>query len=131
MKSHMGLNILLCVLAVLGIMCILMKYKEGFISSGIYPLSEDKGLLYGEYKMKEHPGLSDYSAATAWSLYPSYAVGSYAQITNNKKYWPTPCNGYTTPPDMCGGLYKPQNHIETTQAPPRPCCRRVNYYCST
>ena len=45
MKSHMGLNVLLCVSAVLGIMCILMKYKEGFISSGIYPLSEDKGLL--------------------------------------------------------------------------------------
>ena len=131
MKSHMGLNVILCVLAVLGIMCILMKYKEGFISSGIYPLSEDKGLLYGEYKMKDQPGLSNYNASTAWSLYPSYAVGSYAQVTNNKKYWETPCNGYTIPADMCGGLYKTKLHTDSTQPPPRSCCQRVNYYCST
>jgi hypothetical protein len=130
MKSHMGLNILLCVLSVLGIMFILMNYKEGFLSPGIYPLADDKGLLVGEYKMKENPGLSNYNGATAWSLYPSYAVGSYAQVTNNKKYWPSPCNGYTTPPDMCGGLYQQNKHVETRQAPPQDCCTRVNYYCS-
>ena len=130
MKSHMGLNIILCILAVLGIVFIVSNYKETFLSPGVYPISDDKGLLLGEYKMKKHPGLSNYNASEAWQLYPSYAVGSYAQITNNKKYWPSPCNGYTTPPDMCGGLYKVKNTAEHTQAPPRSCCQRVNYYCT-
>lgn len=130
MKSHMGLNILLCILAVLGIMLILANNKETFLSPGIYPVTVDKGLLIGEYKMKKNPGLSNYSAATAWSLYPSYALGSYSQVTNNKRYWPSPCNGYTTPPDMCGGLYQQKDVVETRQAPPRECCHRVNYYCA-
>ena len=130
MKSHKGLNILLCILSVLGIMFILTNNKEGFLSPAAYPISDDKGLLVGEYKMKKNPGLSKYSAATAWSLYPSYAVGSYSQVTNNKKYWPSPCNGYTTPPDMCGGLYQPRHDFVTRQATPRECCQRVNYYCS-
>ena len=130
MGSHMGLNIILCILAVLGIVFIVSNYKETFLSPGVYPVSDDKGLLIGEYKMKKHPGLSNYNASEAWQLYPSYAVGSYAQRTNNKKYWPSPCNGYTTPPDMCGGLYQIKNTTEHTQAPPRSCCQRVNYYCT-
>ena len=55
--------------------------KEGFhnLTPGIYPMSDTKGLLYPTYQMKNNPGLSDLDMQRAYKLYPSYAVGSYAQ----------------------------------------------------
>ena len=110
-------------------MSILLRYKEGFLSPGMYPSSDDQGVLVGEYQMQPNPGLSDYNSTTAWKLYPSNAVGSYAQTTNNKRYWESPCNGLSTPPDMCGGIYQPQAVTVPTQAQPESGCHRVNYYC--
>jgi len=129
MKSSIVLNSILLVFAVLGIMSILLRYKESFLSPGMYPSSDEQGILAGEYQMQPNPGLSSYNSTTAWELYPSYAVGSYAQITNNKKYWESPCNGLSTPPDMCGGIYQQKTVTAPTQSPPESDCRRVNYYC--
>jgi len=131
MNRGAALNYVLFGMAILGILVILGGYKETFLSPGIYPESDTKGLLFGDYKMKKNPGLSDMSASTAWKLYPSYAVGSYEQTTNNKRYWPTPCNGWTTPSDMCGGLYQKKSFdIEAPKSPPWGCLR-VNYYCTS
>lgn len=136
MKKDIILKGVIAVLAILGIMFILNKKKEGFhnLTPGIYPMSDTKGLLYPTYQMKNNPGLSDLDMQRAYKLYPSYAVGSYAQITNNKRYWETPCNGLTTPPDFCGGLYKPRHCDHPPVVPPPKLgdksCNRVNYYCS-
>ncbi len=136
MKKDIILKGVIAVLAILGIMFILNKKKEGFhnLTPGIYPMSDTKGLLYPTYQMKNNPGLSDLDMQRAYKLYPSYAVGSYAQITNNKRYWETPCNGLSTPPDFCGGLYKPRHCDHPPVVPPPKLgdesCNRVNYYCS-
>ena len=79
--------------------------------------------------MKNNPGLSDLDMERAYKLYPTFAVGSYAQITNNKRYWSTPCNGLTMPSDMCGGLYKLRHCEHAPIVPPKEHCNRVNYYC--
>ena len=65
----------------------------------------------------------------AYKLYPTFAVGSYAQITNNKRYWDSPCNGLTMPSDMCGGLYKLKHCDHAPVVPPKEHCNRINYYC--
>lgn len=137
MKSNLFLNILLSVLAILGIFYVVGNNKETFetFSSAPFPTSADTGLLYPGYKMRNNPGLSEFGMEKAYKLYPTYAVGSYAQETNNKRYWDSPCNGWTTPPEMCGGLYKPSNMSEKSRckaniAKNEWTCNRVNFYCS-
>ena len=131
MSKGMCLQSVLFALAILGIFTILKNAKEGFSNLGIYPESVAKGLLYPSYKMTNNPtGLSDLDMQKAYKLYPTYAVGSYTQITNNKRYWDSPCNGLTTPPDMCGGLYEKRHDEHPVTVPPNKYCRRVNYFCS-
>jgi len=133
MKKDYCLKVIISVLAILGIFIIINNKKEGFmnLAPGMYPSSDTKGLLYPSYKMKNNPGLSNLDMEKAYKLYPTYAVGSYAQITNNKRYWESPCNSLTTPTDMCGGLYE-LRHCDHAPVLPPPAlgnCNRVNYYC--
>jgi len=147
----MYLKMLIIIFAVLGIYLVLENNKEGFsafgipasqqvafgipasqqVAFGIYPQSVQRGLLYPAYQMKNNPrGLSNLNMEKAYKLYPTHVVGSYAQTTNNKRYWKTPCNGKTTPPNMCGGLYENKHYKQQSVVPPRNFCRRVNYFCS-
>ena len=127
------LNGFLSILAILGILYILSGYKETFLSPGMYPISEDRGLL-DSWKMQSHPGLSNFSYGNSYKLYPMTPEGSYAQVTNNKRYWSSPCNATSSPADMCGGMYVPRD----PSIPAQPCrpnldCNqgsRVNFYCS-
>lgn len=63
---------------ILGIILILGGAKEGF-SGASYPQSVTKGLLSSDYPTTARPGLSNYSYSSAWRLYPTWALGSYAQ----------------------------------------------------
>ena len=87
--------------------------RKHFFSPGDYPRSVDGGILsppYGNYPQYPKgpctPGVSDYTYKQAWKLQPPVPLGSYAQVTNNKQFWSSPCNGTSTPPEICGGLYK-------------------------
>ena len=46
-------------------------------------------------------------AGDNWFHEPVYALGSYAQVTNNVRYPSSPDNGSCTPPSFCGSFYAP------------------------
>ena len=129
------LNLFLTGLAILGILYILAGYKkEAFLSPGIYPESDMKGIL-NQYKMRSNPELSSMTYEQESLLYPISPVGSYKQTTNNKRYWSQPCNGTMSPATFCNSLYQEKN-IEKPAAICRPnldCTngKRVNFYCSS
>ena len=123
------------------IIYILSKRKEGFIMGSPFPYSVTKGLLappFGDFTMKKRDTqgnrLSKSNYVSAWELYPQTPAGSYSQVTNNKQYWDTPCNGTTTPTEMCGGFYnkrKVKSHPPLPYPPLSPQTGvRVNYYVS-
>ena len=72
------LNIIILIMALLGIMLILGKYKETFVpmtiplERGTYPETEIQGILAGPYQMKKNAGLSDYTYETESKLYPGF-----------------------------------------------------------
>ena len=47
------------------------------------------------------------SVGDNWFHEPVYALGSYAQVTNNVRYPSSPDNGSCTPPSFCGSFYAP------------------------
>ena len=127
------LNVFLTGLAILGILYILSGYKETFLSPGVYPQADETGIL-NQYSMRSDPKLSDSTYSSEWLLYPTSPVGSYAQVTNNKRYWEQPCDGTMSPATFCNSLYR-KKKISL----PAPLCRpgldcpgaeRVNFYCT-
>ena len=127
------LNVFLTGLAILGILYILSGYKETFLSPGIYPQSDESGLL-NQYTMRSKPSLSDMTYESESKLFPISPVGSYSQVTNNKRYWSQPCNGTMAPANFCNSLYNKKTPTISSQ-PCRPelsCSSgdRVNFYCS-
>jgi len=131
----------LIIFIILGTLSFLGRKKELFSMPGDYPRSVDGGILsppYGNYPQYKKgpctPGVSDYNYSTAWKLQPPVPVGSYAQVTNNKEYWSSPCNGTSTPAEICGGLYKNKkiNKKSLIKCPPISPKRgvRVGFYVS-
>ena len=140
--SSNACSITLIVLIILGVLYILYRRREGFLSPGAFPMALDSGLLsppYGHYNMFPKgacsPGLSKATYKEEWKLYPYTGMSSYAQTTNNKQYWSTPCNGTSAPPEVCGGLYEKKQIVPplAIKPPPpnlSPPAVRVNYYVS-
>lgn len=127
------LNMILILFLVLGICTVVGGTKEMFISRGEFPISVDSPMMQNSlYPYKRPGGLSDSSYRDQWLKYPIWAVGNYEQKTNNIRYWPTPCNGTSTPADICGGLYeKIEVKKDCIPSPPKKyCSTRVNYYCN-
>ena len=81
--------------------------EEGFqlLDPARFPCSIEKPNLYGDYPVKKDPHLTNLSYSDIWTEYPSVQVGSYEQVTNNKKYWDNPNNGTCVRADMCNGIY--------------------------
>ncbi len=128
------LNCMIFGMALLGVVAILGGYREAFIPLGMgaYPEVEEGLILDGDYRMKKHAGLSNFTYEEESTLYPVTQVGSYAQTTNNKEYWKIPCNGTAAPADFCGGFYDAKAiPPKSAAAPPKQGCLRVNYYCSS
>jgi len=129
----------LMLLIILGVLYILYTRQEGFLSGGHFPESLRGGMLAppnGNYKMFPKgpcaPGLSRETYQNEWKLYPYTDMSSYAQVTNNKRYWNTPSNGTSAPPEVSGKLYQKRKIIRP--APLKPPSNyphgaaRVNYY---
>jgi len=124
---------------ILGVLYILSKRQEGFLSPMPFPSTMGNAILSpqnGYYplipKGKCKPGVSDESYSKEWKEYPYTPMASYAQVTNNKEYWSNPNNGTSTPPDINRGLYGKKKVVNPppTPMPPNNPQRgvRVNYY---
>lgn len=133
----------LCIVLAIAFMCfgLDMCYKnknnnwsEGFaLSPGSFPDASTYPILHNDYPIKTPGGVSNLTSADLESYYPVFDH-SYAQYTNNVRYWATPNNGKCSPPEFCGGLYKNKSIKDLHIAPvPRPISlnsevRRVNFY---
>jgi len=137
MKSNIYINIILAGLIILGILYVIGGYKEGFHTReacGQNLLS--RPLLappFGDYKQTDNKcALSNYNHESTLSLAAKSNLADYSQVTNNKRYWSTPCNGAIMLPEMCGGLYKRKKIIAPAQvSPPNDTGVRVNYFDSS
>ena len=87
--------------------------------AGIYPVSEDKPLVYKSFPYTGNKNVSNNTASDVWWHYPVFKVGSYAQITNNLKHQRNPDNGTCVRSDFCGALYK-DNQKGTNYIVPLP-----------
>jgi len=114
--------------AILAIGLVLSGYKETFeLMPGKYP---SRVLLADSYPVKTNKGLSDNGSNEQYLLDPSVFIGDYKLVTNNQKYWDTPCNGSSFPPTICGGLYGEKKETEEKICRPGFNCRRVGFFCS-
>ena len=113
------------------------KIKEKYSNytleeAGIYPVSEDKPILYKEYPYTGHKTVSDNTASDVWWHYPIFTEGSYAQITNNLKYQRNPDNGTCVDSEFCGVLYKDNQQASNITVPLPPVADgegiRVGYF---
>ena len=118
----------LCLLGLLGIMYILSKYTEGFLSSGDFPFSVDNPSLKNDYPVKKNPQLSTDTSEIMSKEQPRTPMSSYEQVTNNFRYWKNPNNGMCSPADFCNSIYNnKQIHVPTVPTP-NDLSVRVNYY---
>ena len=117
-------------------MCSKGQRREGFaakLSPGSFPDASTYPILHNDYPIKTPGGVSNMTSNDLESYYPVFDH-SYAQYTNNVRYWATPNNGKCSPPEFCGGLYKNKPIKKLHIAPvPRPISlnsevRRVNFY---
>jgi len=117
-----------------------INYLEGFQSSsdlyygnlGVNKDSNENILLKDSYPLKNRIGVSNDTANKIWWHYPTFEVGSYAQITNNLKYPNNPDIGRCTATEFCGSIYeekqKKSNYIEPLPPIDPNCGTRIGYF---
>jgi len=80
--------------------------------------------------------VSDKNASDVWTEYPVSEMSSFAQETNNKRYWENPDNGTASRSEFSNAFYKNRDNTPSNAVPniPPPRCgenaRRVNVYCA-
>ena len=99
-------------------------------SMGDYP--SDNVLVQDIYPITGRNGITDNQASNIWWHYPTFKLGSYAQITNNIRYSNNPDIGNCMPASMCGSLYKEKrnksNYIHPLPPVNNSCGTRVGYF---
>lgn len=105
--------------------------SEGFVP--LLPASSTApGTILQYYPTLDPTGkLGTKDSNQLWWHYPTFKVGSYAQITNNIRYPNNPDVGQCQPISMCNVLYgdkqEKKNDYEAS-TPPEPGKVRVNFY---
>ncbi len=99
---------------------------------GDVPRSQTDVLVQDTYPITGINGISNDNSSDIWWHYPTFKLGSFAQITNNLKYPNNPDEGTCMPASMCGALYK-EKHLGTNYITPLPqinptCGTRVGYF---
>jgi hypothetical protein len=115
-----------------------IKRKDGFSNYtldnavGGFPASQTEVLLEDTYPAIGKNQVSNESAYKMWWRYPTFELGSYAQITNNLRYPNNPDDARCTPANMCYALYKDKaigsNYVKPLQPLNPDCGTRVGYF---
>ena len=86
---------------------------------GTYPTAVD-GAILDDFPRIGRNSVSNESASTNWWHYPTFALPSFAQITNNLRFFKNPDIGTCVRPEMCGALYHSKRNApnEVTPLPP-------------
>ena len=99
---------------------------------GRYLFPQSYVLVEDTYPVTGSRNISNNEANDIWWHWPTFKVGSYAQITNNIKYPNNPDVGQCMPSSFCGALYKEkQTHTNYTHVLPpvnSGCKTRVGYF---
>jgi len=104
------------------------------LAPGESPTSEILPLLSDSYPYTGAKRVGNKGYAQMWWQYPTFEVGSYAQITNNIRYPKNPDDGQCRRAEFCDVLYdnNQQQSNVSVPLPPAPAVRadsvRVNYY---
>jgi hypothetical protein len=101
-------------------------------SMGDYPGALTNALVQDIYPITGRNGITDNQASDIWWHYPTFKLGSYAQITNNIRYSNNPDIGNCMPASICGSLYKEKqlksNYIHPLPPVNNDCGTRVGYF---
>ena len=88
--------------------------------------------LLDSYPSSKKNNVSNDSYNDIWWYYPIFKLGSYAQVTNNLKYFNNPDDGECRTAEFCGALYKnakaDTNVIQPLPPVPDTPGTRVGYY---
>ena len=99
---------------------------------GGFPSAQTDLLVQDFYPRINRYGISNNNSSDIWWHFPTFKLGSYAQITNNIRYPNNPDEGTCMPASMCGALYH-EKQLKTNYIKPLPpvnpnCGTRVGYF---
>ena len=138
MSKSIAIVCVFCVLIILAIYFSTMVPREGYSnntledSMGDYPGATTNALVQDIYPITGRNGITENQASNIWWHYPTFKLGSYAQITNNIRYSNNPDIGNCMPASMCGSLYK-DKYLKSNYITPLPpvnnnCGTRIGYF---
>ena len=107
------LHYTLVALAILGMLYVYGSYTESFVNMGEYPSSQTNPILIDDYPVKKSPQLSHVGSEQLYQEQPKSIMSSYAQVTNNKRYWSNPNDGTCSPADFCDSIYNNTSNFWT------------------
>jgi hypothetical protein len=134
-----GYLLIIILVAVLSSFWFDQSMFEGFSAGslanpGQVPASEELPLLGDSYPYTGKKYVGDKGYSDMWWQYPTFEVGSYAQITNNIRYPKNPDDGQCRRAEFCDVLYEnnQQQSNVSVPLPPAPLVGpdsvRINYY---
>ena len=79
-----------------------LRLMEGYSNIQAGSTSSSDLLIKDTFPVKQ---VSSKQSGMGWWKYPIFKVGSYAQITNNLRYFRNPDIGSCTPSEFCDSMY--------------------------
>ena len=87
---------------------------------GDVPCAETQVLVQDAYPPIGKNQISNETSNDMWWHYPTFKLGSYAQVTNNIRYPNNPDIGRCMPGSMCGALYHEKPGMPSNYVNPLP-----------
>ena len=138
MKQFMFLILLIILALGLPLFFNLSKSIEGYTkytlaeANGNFPDAQTKVLVQDTYPPIGKNELSNKTSNDIWQSYPIVELGSYAQVTNNRRYPNNPDEGTCMPAGMCDALYYNKNtgnnNVQILEQLHPNCGTRVGYF---